>query len=54
MAKSLNVSLSVSADTSQAKAALNELQASLTQLRSGGNLNLGNLEDLPKNRVCLA
>ena len=43
MAKALNVSVSVNADTSQAKAALQDLQNSLTQLRSGGNLSLGNL-----------
>ena len=41
MAKALNVSLSVTADTSQAKAALQQLQQTLNALSTNTNLNFG-------------
>ena len=41
MAKALNVSLSVTADTTQAKAALQQLQQTLNALSTNTNLNFG-------------
>ena len=50
MAKQLNVNVSVTADTSQARAALQQLQSTLTQLSSSSNLNIdGNLNAMTQD-----